>query len=114
MRFHYVRFSLCARFGFFPKKFTLCDFLSFPHFVRIFYVLFLLNFFIGLRIFCKEVNSNLLGNIIVIIARFEANKGQILKLKFSLTSRYKKDQIGFTLCEFHFVRVFKKNQNRTK
>ena len=74
-------FSLCARFGFPPKKFALCDFLPFPHFVRIFYVIFLKNFLIGLRIFCKEFNSYLLGNILVNLQGFEADKSKIKVLK---------------------------------
>ena len=66
VRFHFVRFSLCARFEFSPKKFTLCDFLPFPHFVRTFYVIFE-EFLID---FCKNVDSNHLGNNFVIFTRF--------------------------------------------
>ena len=46
VRFHFVRFSLCARFGFFQKKFTLCDFLTFPHFVRKLWRIFFIEFWI--------------------------------------------------------------------
>ena len=44
VRLHFVHFTLCAEFGFTQKKFILCYYLPFPHFVRTFYDIFL-NFF---------------------------------------------------------------------
>ena len=66
--FHFVR-----GLDFFKKKSHCAIFLTFPHFVRSFYVIFLKNSLIELGIFLKEVYSNLeylLDNIFVIFTRF--------------------------------------------
>ena len=102
---HFVRFALCVRFRFPPKKFTLCDFLPFPHFVRTFYVIFE-EFFDWSYNFFLNVDFNRLGNNFVIFTRFwvhfwgqkRPNQGSelvdIKKFRFvSLCA-------NFTLCDF--------------
>ena len=98
-----VALTLCG-ICIFSEKFTLCYFLPFPHFVLTFYAIFL-------KIFYKNPDSKHLDNNLVVYNWFLRS----IKTKSRFpTMVHKKIQICFTLCEFHIVRVSKKNLNSTK
>ena len=63
VRFHFVRFTLCAGFGFSQEKFTLCYFFPISSLCADFYDIFLKKIF-------KNVDSNHLGNNFEVYAGF--------------------------------------------
>ena len=111
VRLHFVHFTLCARFRFPPKRFTLCYFFSISSLCAEFLCHMFEEFLLMLEFFAKWFQNSLLGSIFFnVLEGLEAHQGQFKIQK----KQVQKGSECFTLCKFHILQVFTKNLKFTK
>ena len=105
VRLHFVHFTLCARFRFPPKRFTLCYFFSISSLCAEFLCHMFEEFLLMLEIFAKWFQNKILVFWVAFSLMFQKVQKPIRANSRFKKSRYKKAQnvslcANFTFCKF--------------